>query len=237
MKTKIQHINAAFSELRISGITSGPSADDVELALEVYEDMMRELVAKYPTLEFNFEEVPDPNSSSGVDAKFNNAIQLKLGDTIGFRYGKTVDQKRLAMAMASLSAKLAPTPEYQSSSRMPAGRGNNNRYSRNFDFMPPYAVADPSSLFMGITDARFISEDLSDYMRPAETLASAVVTSDSGLIVTGTTTTGNTVEFTVTANGVAAVNLKVTIVITGTLGNISKRILFFTTQEHIAVGQ
>jgi len=236
MKTKIELINAAFSELRISGITSGPSADDIELALEALEDMMRPLCDKYPTLGYNFEEVPDPNTLSGIPAWANNAIQLKLGDTIGFRYGKGVDLKRLGGAMSHLSTKLSPTPNYQNSSHMPSGRGNSwwNTFS---DRMPPYETADPSSIVLAIGDTRLISEDLSNYFRPGETLLNVVLTSDPQLVFTSLTTSGNTASFNVAANGVVGVNFKVNIAVTGTLGSVSKRILFFTVVDQLPVGE
>lgn len=234
MKTKIQLINAAFSELRISGITSGPTPDDIELALEALEDMMRPLCDKYPTLGYNFEETPNPNTLSGIPVIFNNAIQLKLGDTIGFRYGKTVDQKRLSGAMAHLSAKLSPTPSYQNSARMPSGRGNSwwNTFS---DRMPPYETADPSSEVMGLSDSRFVSVDLGDAFAPGETLASAVVTCDPQLAISGTATSGNTVTFTVTAQGTAGVNFRIMIAITGTLTTVADRVLYVTVADELTV--
>jgi len=236
MKTKIQLINAAFSELKISGITSGPSNDDIELALEALEDMMRPLCDKYPTLGYNFEEVPDPNSSSGIPAWANNAIQLKLGDTIGAHYGKGVDLKRLGGSMSHLSAKLAPIPSYQNSSRMPAGRGN-SQWQTFTDFMPPYETAEPSSTVLAIGDTRLISEDLSDYMRPGETLLSVVLSSDPQLVFSSLTTSGNTASFNIAANGVTGVNFRAILTITGTLGNVSKRVLFFTVVDQLPVGE
>lgn len=234
MKTKIQLINAAFSELRISGITSGPSPDDIELGLEVLEDMMRPLCDKYPTLTFNFEENPDPNTLSGIPAWANNAIQLKLGDTIGWRYGKTVDQKRLSAAMSHLSGKLAPRPTYQNSSRMPAGRGN-SEWQTFSDFMPPYEVADPTSEVIGLHDSRFVSVDLGDYFQPGETLSSAVVTCDPQLAISGTATSGNTVTFTVEAQGTAGVNFRIMIAITGTLTTVANRTILVTVADALTV--
>jgi len=234
MKTKIQLINAAFSELRISGITSGPSNDDIELALEALEDMMRPLCDKYPTLGYNFEEVPDPNSSSGIPAWANNAIQLKLGDTIGARYGKGVDLKRLGGAMSHLSAKLAQTPAYQNSSRMPAGRGN-SQWQTFSDFMPPYQVADPSSEVIGLNDSRFVSVDLGDEFATGEVLASAVVTCDPQLAISGTATSGNTVTFTVEAQGTAGVNFRIMIAITGTISTVANRVIYITVADALTV--
>lgn len=235
MKTKIELINAAFSELRISGITSGPTPDDIELALEALEDMMRPLCDKYPTLGYNFEEIPDPNTLSGLQVIFNNAIQLKLGDTIGFRYGKSVDQKRLSGALAHMSGKLAKTPAYQQSSRMPAGRGN-SEWNTFSDFMPPYEVAAPSSEIMGLTDSRFVSVDLGDVFAPGEVLASAVVTCDPQLAISGTATSGNTVAFTVTAQGTAGVNFRIMIAITGDVTTVSDRVLYVTVADELTVG-
>lgn len=234
MKTKIDLINAAFSELRISGITSGPTSDDIELALDALEDMMRPLCDKYPTLGYNFEETPDPNALSGLQVIFNNAIQLKLGDTIGFRYGKSVDQKRLSGALAHMSGKLAKPPAYQQSSRMPAGRGN-SEWNTFSDFMPPYELAAPSSEIMGLTDSRFVSVDLGDVFAPGEVLASAVVTCDPQLAISGTATSGNTATFTVTARGTAGVNFRVMIAITGDATTVADRVLYVTVADELTV--
>lgn len=59
MKTKIQLINAAFRELRVSGLTAGPSPEDVEIGLEALEDLMRSQRLPIPYI---FEDVPDPNT-------------------------------------------------------------------------------------------------------------------------------------------------------------------------------
>ncbi len=196
--------------------------------------MMRPLCDKYPTLGYNFEETPDPNTLSGLQVIFNNAIQLKLGDTIGFRYGKSVDQKRLSGALAHMSGKLAKTPSYQQSSRMPAGRGN-SEWNTFSDFMPPYEVAAPSSEIMGLSDSRFVSVDLGDVFAPGEVLASAVVTCDPQLAISGTATSGNTVTFTVTAQGTAGVNFRIMIAITGDATTVADRVLYVTVADELTV--
>jgi hypothetical protein len=197
--------------------------------------MMRPLCDKYPTLSYNFEETPDPNTLSGIPAWANNAIQLKLGDAIGWRYGKSVDQKRLSAAMSHLSGKLAKTPAYQPSSRMPAGRGN-SEWNTFSDFMPPYEVAEPSSEVMGLNDSRFVSVDLGDVFAPGEVLASAVVACDPQLAISGAATSGNTVTFTVTAQGTAGVNFRIMIAITGDATTVADRVLYVTVSDELTVG-
>lgn len=237
MKTKIQLINAAFKELRISSLTSGPSAHDVESALEVLEDMMREICAKYPTFVFNFEEVPDPNTESGIPAWANNAIQLKLADAIGAEYNKKPDMMRLAAAWSSFCAKLSPTPTMANSVNMPSGRGNTQWLYNNSDRMPVEELAHPESKLLGLGDSILLSEDFSDYLRPGETVLSVGITADAGLSMGASTLTGNTVSVEVTSTGIEGVNLKVSINITGSISTIRKRNVYFTVSAGLAVGE
>lgn len=237
MKTKIQLINAAFSELRISGITSGPSADDIEIALEVLEDTMRQVQVTLPKLPYNFQETPTPNTESGIPAWANNAIQLKLANELGARWNKYPDQKRLAGSWSTLLAKLAPTPAYNNSTSMPLGRGN-TIWDKSWDKMPGYQLENQNARSLGLDDVAYVSEDFSDYFRPGETLSTYTVTAVSaGLSVSGAASSGNTVTFNVTSNGVNGVNQEVSIDIVGTAGTERTRVLYFSVSTGLAVGQ
>ncbi|MEE9311617.1 MAG: hypothetical protein V3V10_04315, partial [Planctomycetota bacterium] len=61
-------INSAYSRMRISGITAQPTPEDLEVALERMEGMAARWFKKNINTGYNFEDEPDPNSPTGLDA-------------------------------------------------------------------------------------------------------------------------------------------------------------------------
>ena len=76
--TKMDIINGAYSQLRISGITVEPSTDDTALALSRLENLMRELAGRSVDLAYNFEDTPLIGSLSGVDAAVYHSLECLL---------------------------------------------------------------------------------------------------------------------------------------------------------------
>lgn len=231
MNTKIQLINAAFRELRVSGLTAGPSPEYVEIGLEALEDLMRSQRLPIPYI---FEDVPDPNTESGIPEEFNKAIQLKLADEAKWTYAKDIDRPKLAAAWSLMLNRLATIPELTPPRGMPMGRGN-NRFVYYGDRFPGVEAVNPAAKTIGLNDLVFVEEDFSDYMQAGEALSTVVKTVDAQLSAGAQTITGNTVSFSVTSLGVEG-RYKIKLVATGDAGTIRNRYLYFNVVDGIAVG-
>ncbi len=157
---KIDLINSSFSLLRISGLTVQPTPEDVNVALWRMEDMLSEWESRTVDINYQFEDAPDPNTESGVDRKYHNAVSSNLADRLAIDYGKDTDPKLSAQATQSytaLSAIIARERlnQVQYPNRMPRGAGHRvfNRYRRYF---PQIAVnqtsANNETIFVGDID-------------------------------------------------------------------------------------
>ncbi len=138
MTAKIDHINEAYSQLRISGITVQPTGGHVAGALDRLEDMMAELeTTRGVCIGFNFEDEPDANTESGVDRGLNNAVNRNLAIALAVDFGKTIPAELANLASSSMASMVGfvvgrDTRQVQPSSRAPTGSGNiyRNRYYR-----------------------------------------------------------------------------------------------------------
>jgi len=64
--TKIEHVLRAYSALRISGLTSKPTADNRATGLAELEDMMNEFRSRNICSTYIFEDEPEANTDSGI---------------------------------------------------------------------------------------------------------------------------------------------------------------------------
>jgi hypothetical protein len=103
VKTKIELVNGAFAELRISGLTSATDAEDIELGLSALERIMYS--AKLP-LPYNFEDIPDPNTESGLPEHAVLAIELKLAQRLAPSYNKPSNIPGLSYEWSQLISRL-----------------------------------------------------------------------------------------------------------------------------------
>lgn len=231
MKTKIQIVNGAFLEVRVSGITAGPAPEDIEIGLYALEDLMHSQRLPIP---YVFEDVPDPNTESGIPNEFCKAIQLKLADEVKWTYAKDIDRPKLATAWSLMLNRLATIPELTPPRGMPMGRGN-NRFVYHGDRFPGVAAVNPAAKTIGLNDLVYIDEDFSDYMQSGEVLSTVVKTVDPQLSASPVVITGNSVAFSVTSLGVDG-QYKIKLVATGDAGTIRNRYLYFNVVDGIAVG-
>jgi hypothetical protein len=123
MKTKGELLLDAFTEMRINGITVDPDDEDLKLALYRLEDFMSELNI---CINYNFEETPDINSSSGLQQYANYAIAASMAVRLSAPYGK-LPQTFIQQASASMSRllkRVCVVPRVAYPYRQPIGRGN-----------------------------------------------------------------------------------------------------------------
>lgn len=200
-KTKIQILNDAFTELRINGITTQPDNEDVRLGLYRLEDYMSELTF---SLGFKFESVPQPNTYSGIPQYANFAIASGMAVRLAPAYGKPPEAliRQASAAMSAIMNKVCRPRRVPYPSRQPLGMGNRRLWDYN-QFMPATIEApnDPSTEIMNVGDKQVLqSIDFSQYLQPLENIASYTTTVSGGLALTGITTSGASIRFTVQAD-------------------------------------
>ena len=136
---KIDIINGAYSQLRISGLTVQATPEDIEVALGRLEDMASEWASIDINVGYFFEDEPDPDSIFGVPRAYKQAFETNLAVNLIPDFTKPVPQELRARASASYSTMLsatAQTCQVQYPSRQPRGSGNTFRYNRWRRFYP-----------------------------------------------------------------------------------------------------
>lgn len=206
-KTKGEHINDAYSRLRISGITVNPNASDNERALERLEDFIAECEGMNICLNYNFEQEPDPSTRSGIDAQFNNMVATNLAVRLAPDFGKglRMDPELKAQASGTWSNAVARTARVNPSIRSrlsPYGSGNRfNPYGLRFVEAKPAPIScKTEQLEKGIT--RSYSESWYDFLDidGGETITSFTIEASSGLTINSSAINADSdgVDYTVT---------------------------------------
>ena len=138
MALKGFYVRKAYSEMRISGLTVTPSAEDYELALQSQEDMVLDWQdTRNVCLNWAFEDEADPNTESGAPTYANRAIATNLAVEMLAAFNKTVPDsliRRARGAYCGLSGKALQLREVAYPNRMPLGSGNTSRWNRWWRF-------------------------------------------------------------------------------------------------------
>lgn len=187
MTTKVEHVNSAYSQLRISGITVNPTPEDTETALWRLEDMMWDYYGRTLDFNYNFEDQPQSGSESGVERTFNHMIATNLGMRLLPDFGKDATPELSSQARASFSAASAVIArkriqQVRYPDRMPIGTGNNRRF-RNFRRYFPNAhpaVTDASNAVLLCGEIEDYSETFQQWLE-GETIASYSIEVSKGL--------------------------------------------------------
>jgi hypothetical protein len=185
-KTKGDIVNRAYSWLRISGITKKPQPGEIDSALEVLEGMAYELDSRNICTSFVFEDVPDPDTESGIDNAFFLAASFNLGFRMAADFGKVLSREQIVQANASLSnwsARSSKTNAIKHPRRQPRGSGSNFRgpnwirYYKDAQDAP--ISCETEQITRGsINDYTF---SIADYLQDVETVTSHTVAVTSGL--------------------------------------------------------
>jgi len=192
MTTKVEHINSAYSQMRISGITVNPTPEDTQTALRRLEDMMWELYGRTIDLNYNFEGKPHSSSESGIEPVFNHMIATNLAVRLLPDFGKDATPELNSLATASLHSAAGVIARQRlngvkHSSRMPVGSGNRQRTQTYRKYYPatsnPIASAVNSALLCGEADDFF---ECFDAWLEGEEIESYSITVGAGLsLLTG----------------------------------------------------
>lgn len=234
---KIDIINGAFSQMRISGITVDPSAEDLILALRRLESMAKELYGRNICTGYYFEEDPDINSPCGLDPKFWYSFECILGMRLLSDFGKGMKPdptlaKNASAQMSFLYANTANPRQIQPPSRQPVGAGNRPIYGRQRFYTPVSeapSVCVTNRMYEGDID-NFV-EHFNSYLNDGEEIASYTIEADTGLTIVSDSDTSPDIDYQIQADGDAFGHLQVKIVMTTDAGRVVTRIIDFEVTE------
>jgi hypothetical protein len=192
---KLDVINDAYAEMRVSGLTVSPTTSDMVLALTRLEAMMAEWFGnRNINVGYNFEATPTFTSYTNVALNYYNTMVTNLAVRLLAAFGMEPHPALVLNASQSISGTLGQTAlenarMVQPSRRMPVGNGNSFRgYFWNRFVIPtelPPAVSQTNNIIQGEIQDRY--EDFSAWLG-ANTIASYTIqstplleTSDDGI--------------------------------------------------------
>ena len=242
---KVDRITAAYSKLRISGLTVIPNPSDLELALAELENMMSEIASRGIEVGYNFEEEPDPNSDLNVPQEFWNMIATNLATRLIPDFNKEASPVLYAQAAQSMSQASGVCARNRLQqvaypARQPVGSGN-RRYARwqrfygNLNQIPPNK---PYTLFITQGETNDFEESFAAYLRTDEYIETFEVTCDTGLLVISSSLLGGVINYRLNAPIEASTSVwqQVKIKITTNEGRVEIRILNVQVNPSIQVG-
>ncbi len=242
---KVDRITAAYSKLRISGLTVLPNPSDLELALNELEIMMAELASRGIEVGYNFEEVPDPNSDLNVPIEFWNMISTNLATRLVPDFNKDASPVLFAQASQSLSQASAicarnRIQQVAYPARQPVGSGNRvyARWQRFYTNQPGLPPNEPATQYIMQGETNDFNESFAAYLRTDEFIDTFEVTSDTGLKVISSSMLDGVITYRLNAPvDIAAGNWQqVKITVTTTIGRVDIRIINFNVTPNVIVG-
>ncbi len=238
--SKVDVIADAYSRLRISGLTVNPTPEDLEIALIRLEDMMAMWQSRNIDVNYFFEDIPDPNSLTNVNAAYKMALSLNLAALLIPDFNKQVPQilyQQASAALDNISGRTAlqrlnqvPYPRRQA-----IGSGNSlrwnrwNRFYRESNYQPN--VNKSEQIFVG--DINDYVENFDSYLNENEVIQSFDIQLDSGLELVSSAISADliSVEYRIKAlnpsNSDNNYVSQVTIIITTDFGRVETRRVFF----------
>lgn len=206
MSRKVDIINAAYEEMRISGLTVSPDASDLQVALERLEDMMAEFFGETNlNIGYNFEVTPQLNSYTNVPRTYRNMMITNLAMRLLSAFGKQIPETLSAQASQSLSGAIGSVAamnmrEVAPSRRMPVGNGKTfrNVFFNRFQVPSTLPPNEPptNKIFQG--EIFTYREDFSAWLG-GNTISSFTIVSDPLLTVTTSANASPLIAYTVSA--------------------------------------
>lgn len=235
MSSKLNIINGAYSQMRISGLTVNPTPELITLALDRLENMMAAFSIRNIAINYNFEDVPDVNSETGVEHGFNLMMETNLATNLIPDFGKEVPQKLLQQASTWLSgaagaSAMANISEVQYPSRMPLGSGNTLRNNQRHKFYRDFQInpSDSETQRMTVGDVNDYKESFHAYLS-GETIGTVAITTSQGIDIMSSSNTDEIVSYRVKASDASTTGAFQTVkmVVTSNTGRVETRIIDF----------
>ncbi len=208
MLTKGEVVTNAYSQLKISGLTSNPRPEELENALNRLESMMAEFNGRNICLDYAFEDVPDLATSTEVDVQFNQMMETNLATRLIPDFGKKAAQddslnelkKQATQSLSNASARSAMLNRGIYPRRQAVGSGNTFRWQRwrRFTQDADNAPIDCSTVQMPLNIVKTIDASWSDEIDTGvQVITSATITYSTGLTQQALSFDDDSVTFTV----------------------------------------
>jgi len=236
MSKKIDHIQNAYAQIRISGLTVNPTPEHLEAGLEFMENMLSELEeTRGLCLGYNFEDRPDASTESGIGRSANHAIATNLAIRLVPIFNKQIPQTLLLLATQSLNSLIGKSlsdrmRQVQAGGRMPVGSGYRyrNRY-RRFERPEDLAKNDCKTNRMVVGEINDYSENFHAYL-DGETIKDYKISSGPGIKLLSASISGDNfdlVNYRAEAERGRDTHRHVLIEITTDSGRVEKRVVEF----------
>lgn len=242
---KIDFINDAYSQLRISGLTVIPGGEELNTALSRLEDMAYEWEPRNICTGYNFTENPHLDDPTGVHPRANQAFSTSLALRLIPDYNKAVPPRLLTQAkgsLATLSAWSASQNQRQIlySRRQPIGKGNEiygNRYQRYYNIIGPAPVSCETNN-LRIDDIQDYYEEYATYLTPLDSIDTYTIEVDPGLDLISDSLDGTRINYRIQAKSTAQTGTfqQVKIVITTAAARQDTRIINFNAIPSQTIG-
>ncbi len=242
---KIDFINGAYSQMRISGLTVNPNSFDLQTGLSRLENMMSLFCSRNLCTGYNFTETPNLNDYSNVSPAYNLMIESNLALKLCPDFGKEIPISLKMLADSTLSAGsgvsaleiLQPVPYPQ---RMARGSGNTQRYTTwaNYYKTPAAPPEACSTHDLYINDINDYSENWTEFLNDGESIASYTITADQGLFLVSDSLASPYVSFRVQgmSQQTSGPWQQVKIVIITSAGRVNTRLVNFNVIQAATVG-
>lgn len=206
MTTKVQTINSAYQQLRISGLTVNPSPANLSLGLNTLENMMAEFYTMWNlNIGYNEEVTPNLNSRTNVPRAYQYMMDMNLAVRLIPPFNKEVPDTLKTMASQSLSAAIGRWQAdnmrpIQPPRGMPLGSGNTFRGVFWNRYATPVPVPPVSSSTNYILQGETLDyvEDFSAFLGGA-TIASYEIVCDPLLTIDISANASPLITYTITA--------------------------------------
>jgi len=234
MRLKVDIVNEAYKQIRISGLTVNPKPEFIETALNVLEGMMESLEdGRSMCLGYNFEELPDANTESGVKRSHFLMMATNLAIHLIPHFNKQVPQilYNLAASYYSTSSAIVAREnirQVQAPRTMPLGSGNTNKYNRYSRFNRPESLSpnDCETNRITVGEINDYSESFNAYLG-SEIISSFTIEATNGLTISTSSNTDTVVSYRIEGVSNTDTSQKVTITITTDTGRIEIRVIDF----------
>lgn len=225
-------INKAYSDLKISGLTTNPTPGEVQLALVELESMAGEFRIRNMDANYNFEDEPDTATVSNIPRSYLNAYAAMLAARLAANFGKTLTPELMAKSNAGcslLSSGEAQVNPVGYPSRQARGSGNTfrqYRWRRYYSISNPAPAEDTTNRMVADDIDNFV-EHFDSYLDANEVISSFTINADQGLVINSSSNTDRDVNYNIKADGSRQGSLRVKIVITTDAGRVETRLVYF----------
>lgn len=173
-------INDAYSQLRISGLTTDPNPEELTIALNRLENMAHEWAARGICSGYNFQPDPDTGDDLGVERKYWQAYSTNLAIRLMPDFGIQAGQALISQATQSLSAISSDSAKErlnrsQYPDRQPIGSGNRRTRIRRFY---PGTVSVNTCTKLCVGNINVYTEDFQAYLTKNEDIDSYTIESE-----------------------------------------------------------